>query len=190
MLLDLSKQKITGHLRIFEEETGNVLLDRHNAIHPENFSIAIADALSNNNGFIKEMVFGNGGVRVNSSNSYLYSSPQTIGRTASLYNETYSKVVDQNSSDNVNKSRNNMTISHVTGNIFTDIMIQCSLEKNEPSKQDISEENNDIISDYTFNEVGLRTYKNDLITHICFSPILKTSNRTLVFNYLLRIMIV
>lgn len=190
MLLDLTKEKITGHLRIYEKETGKVLLDRHNAIHPENISIAIAKSLSNNNGFIKEMCFGNSGVRVSASNEYLYSSPQTIGRTATLYNETYSKIVDHNDSNNVDSKRNNMTVSHITGNVYTDVMIQCSLEKNEPSAQSILNNNNQIITDYTFSEVGLRTYDDDLITHICFSPITKANNITLVFNYMLRIQIV
>lgn len=190
MLLDPTKTKVTGHLRIWEEETGNVLLDHHNAIHAENISISIANALSNNSGFIKELAFGNGGVRVNSNSEYLYSSPQTIGRTASLYNETYSKVVDQNSVNNVNKERNYMSVSHITGNVYSDIMIQCYLEKNEPSSQNVLNNSNEIIGEYTFSEVGLRDYQDNLITHICFSPINKSSNISLCFNYLLRIQIV
>lgn len=190
MFLDLAKSKISGHLRIYEEETGNVLLDKHNAIHPENFSLALANSLSNNNGYIEKMCFGNGGVRVNSSNEYLYSSPQTIGRTASLYNETYSKVVDQNSSENSKKNRNYMTVSHVTGNVYSDILVHCTLEMNEPESQNVLNNNNKIISEYTFSEVGLKNHKGDLITHICFYPIQKNSNLTLIFDYLVRIMMV
>ena len=190
MFLDLSKEKVKGHLRIYEKETGKVLLDKHNAIHPENFSLALADSLSNNNGFIREMCFGNGGVRVNASNEFFYSSPQTIGRTASLYNETYSKVVDQNASDNDRKNRNNMSVSHVIGNVYSDILIHCTLEKNEPTEQNVLNNDNQIISEYTFSEVGLKNYKGDLITHICHYPISKTSNITLVFDYLIRIQIV
>lgn len=185
-----NKTKITGHLRIYEQETGKILLDKHNAIHPENMSLAIADSLSNNNGFIYEMCFGNGGVRVNASNEFLYSSPQTIGRTASLYNQTYSKVVDQNSSDNLNKSRNYMTVSHVTGNVYSDILVHCTLEKNEPEEQNVLNNDSQIISEYTFSEVGLKNNKGDLLTHICHYPVQKSSNITLVFDYLVRIMIV
>lgn len=68
MFKDYSQPKIKGHLRIHEEETGKVLLDVHNDIHPENFSIALANSLSNNGGYITQLVFGNGGVRVNASN--------------------------------------------------------------------------------------------------------------------------
>ena len=99
MYSDIVKYKATGHLRIWEKETGKVLLDHHNAIHPENMSLAIAQSLSHGKGFIREMVFGNGGVRVNASNEFLYSAPQTIGRMASLYNER------NNQKDNQNKLR-------------------------------------------------------------------------------------
>ena len=191
MFKDYGQQKIKGHLRIHEEETGKVLLDVHNDIHPENFSIALANSLSNNGGYITQLVFGNGGVRVNASNEFLYSTQQKIGNTNYLFYETYYKVVDQHSiTDNLEKTRNYMTVSHVTGNVFSDILVHCTLEKGEPTEQNVLNNDSQIISEYTFSEVGLRTSKGDLITHICHYPISKTSNITLVFDYLLRIQIV
>ena len=83
-----------------------------------------------------------------------------------------------------------MTVSHVVGNVYSDILIHCTLEKNEPSEQNVLNNDNQIISEYTFSEVGLKNYKGDLITHICHYPISKTSNITLVFDYLIRIQIV
>lgn len=189
MFKENNTSKIQGHLRIYENETKKLLLDKHNDIHPENFSIALANSISNNGNFIKELALGNGGVRVNASNEYLYSSPQIIGRSASLYNETYFKVVDQKSSANLDSTRNYMTVSHVSGNIYTDILVHCTLEKNEPEGQNIID-SSAIISEYSFSEVGLRTDQGDLITHLCFSPITKKSNITLVFDYLIRIQIV
>ena len=190
LFYEYSNSKIQGHLRIYEEESQKVLFDRHNDIHPENFSMALANSLGNNGGSIQELAFGNGGVRVNASNEFLYSSPQTIGRTASLYNETYFKVVDQHSPANIDPTRNYMTVSHVSGNVFTDILVHCTLEKNEPTGQNVLNNDNQIISEYTFSEVGLRTASGDLITHICHYPIAKSSNIILVFDYLIRIQIV
>ena len=182
--------KIEGHIRIYEEESGKVLLDKHNAIHPENFSIAIGNALAHNGGIIKELAMGSGGVRVNASNEFLYSSPQTIGRTASLYNETYCKVIDQHNAENLDPTRNYITVSHATGNVYTDILCHCTLEKSEPTGENVAYNTSEIINEYTFNEVGLRTIDGDLITHACFYPISKSSSITLIFDYLLRIQIV
>lgn len=187
---DITNSKIQGHLRVYEEETGNLLLDHHNAIHPENFSLAISNSLANNGGIIKELAFGSGGVRVNASNEFLYSSPQTIGRTAGLYNETYKKVLDQHNQENTDPTRNYMSVSHATGNVYTDILCHCTLEKNEPEGQNVISNSSEIITEYTFNEVGLRTVDGDLITHLCFYPISKNSNITLIFDYLIRIQIV
>ena len=83
-----------------------------------------------------------------------------------------------------------MTVSHVNGNVFTDILVHCTLEKNEPTGQNTLNNDNQIISEYTFSEVGLRTNTGDLITHICHYPIAKSSNITLIFDYLIRIQIV
>ena len=191
MYSDIVKYKATGHLRIWEKETGKVLLDHHNAIHPENMSLAIAQSLSHGKGFIREMVFGNGGVRVNASNEFLYSAPQTIGRMASLYNETYSKIVDQNDSANNDVENNYMEVSHITGNVYSDILVHCTLQINEPSSQNVLNNDNEITTqDYQFSEIGLRTADGDLITHICCYPIEKSLNITLMITYNIRIQIV
>jgi hypothetical protein len=186
---DFANIDVKGHLTITEKETSNVLLSQHNDIHPENFSLALAYSISNNGNYIKELALGNGGVRVNASQEYLYSSPQIIGKSATLYNETYYKVVDQKSSENEDSSRNYMTVSHVSGNVYTDILVHCSLEKNEPEGQNVINDSS-IISEYTFSEVGLRTNEGDLITHLCFAPITKKQNITLIFDYLIRIKLV
>lgn len=191
MLSDIVNYKVTGHLRIWEKETGKVLLDHHNAIHPENMSLALAQALSHGKGFIREMVFGNGGVRVNASNEFLYSAPQTIGRMASLYNETYSKIVDQNDAGNNDVENNYMEVSHITGNVYSDVLVHCTLQKNEPSSQNVLNNDNEITTqDYQFSEVGLRTANGDLITHICHYPIEKSLNITLMITYNIRLQIV
>ena len=42
---DSIKTKPQGHLRIWEKESGKILLDQHNDINAENFSYAIAQSL-------------------------------------------------------------------------------------------------------------------------------------------------
>ena len=48
-----------GHIKIFDPETGEVFQDKRNAIHYENMSVAMVNALSNQGqGWIYQMVFG------------------------------------------------------------------------------------------------------------------------------------
>lgn len=183
--------KVTGHLRIWEKETGKVLLDHHNAIHPENMSLALAQSLAHGKGYIREMVFGNGGVRVNASNEFLYSAPQVIGRMASLYNETYAKIVDDKDAENNDPENNYIEVSHITGNVYSDVLIHCTLQKGEPSSQSIFNNDTEIATqEYQFSEVGLRTASGDLITHICHYPIEKALNITLEIAYNIRLQVV
>ena len=52
---------MTGHIKIFDPETGEVIVDKRNAIHYENMSQALANSLANKTtGYIHEMAFGNG----------------------------------------------------------------------------------------------------------------------------------
>ena len=190
LFTEQSKPIIKGHLRVYEEESGNLLLDRHNDIHNENFSKALAYAVSNQGNTIQELALGSGGVRVNASNEFLYSSPQIIGRTAALYSQTYSKIIDQHNPNNKDATRNYITVEHGSGNEYTDIKCHCTLEKDEPASQSVLSNSGEIISEYTFNEAGLMTSAGDLITHLCFYPISKSSNITLIFDYIIRIQMV
>ena len=63
-LLDKNGVLVQGHIKIFDPESKEILIDKRNAIHYENMSIALAESLANaGQGFVYEMAFGNGGVR-------------------------------------------------------------------------------------------------------------------------------
>ena len=56
---------LQGYIKITDPTTGEVLVDKRNAIHYENMSISLADSLSNQGqGMIYQMAFGNGGTTV------------------------------------------------------------------------------------------------------------------------------
>ena len=64
---------IKGHIKIFDPETKEVYIDKNNAIHYENMSIALADSVGNRgNGWIYEMSFGNGGTSVDPTGIITY----------------------------------------------------------------------------------------------------------------------
>ena len=73
-LNDKSGVVVKGHIKIHDPKTGEVYVDKRNAIHYENMSIALAESLANQGqGMIYEMSFGNGGTSVD-PNRYYYIS--------------------------------------------------------------------------------------------------------------------
>lgn len=181
-----------GHL-IIKDELGTILLDKDNSIHFENLSLAIAESLtagplnSSNPGFIYSMNFGNGGTTVNSSGIIIYNPPNIYGTNAQLYNQTYSKVVNNNFTADIDIVNNNITYSHISGNNYSDITVNCQLSYAEPADQLSFDNSNYIKSTYAFDELGLFSYDGQLLTHVIFSPIIKSKNRLFSISYSLRI---
>lgn len=188
---------IQGHIKIFDPETNEVFINKRNAIHYENFSIGLAQAMSNQGqGFIAEMCFGNGGSRIDPTGIITYLTPNSVGRNATLYNQTYIKNIDANPNNNLNldPSRNFMEVRHITGTAYTDILVSCLLDFGEPSGQQAFDNSTDANGTYVFDELGLRAYSPDgvagngmLLTHVIFHPVQKSLNRLLQIDYTVRI---
>lgn len=184
---------VQGHLKIHDPQSKHVFVDKRNAIHYENFSIALANSMANaGTGFISEMSFGNGGSRVDPTGIITYLTPNTVGINASLYNQTYYKVVDSNDSNNVNPSRNFMEVRHTPGAFYSDIMITCLLDFGEPNGQAAFDQSLNQDSTFVFDEIGLRGYSGtpnagQLLTHVIFHPVQKSLNRLIQIDYTIRI---
>jgi hypothetical protein len=181
-----------GHIKIFDPETGEVFQDKRNAIHYENMSVAMVTALSNQGqGWIYQMAFGSGGTTVDPTGLITYLTPNTIGVNTGLYNQTYAKIVDQNSTVNVDPTRNKMEIRHVSGATYSDIVISCLLDYGEPSGQQAFDNSQDMNSNFVFDELGLRSYnpngEGKLLTHVVFHPVQKSLNRLLQIDYTIRV---
>lgn len=183
---------VQGHIKIHNPETGEVFINKRNAIHYENMSIALAESLANSGqGFIYEMVFGNGGTTVDPTGVITYFTPNSTGSNSSLYNETYSKVVDDRSTNNVDPTRNKIETRHVTGTNYTDILITCLLDYGEPADQSAFDNATFIEDQYVFDELGLRSYSPSgtgrLLTHVIFHPVQKSLNRLIQIDYTVRV---
>jgi hypothetical protein len=189
--------KIEGFLKIYDPNNGEVFVDKKNAINYENMSEAIADTLSSRGyGEIYQMAFGNGGASVSETGVITYLPPNTTGQNAALYNQTYAKIVDDTSVFNLDPTRNKMTVSHTTGKVYTDILVQCLLDYGEPAGQAAFDNSTQTNSDYIFDELGLlANYGTDttgtvitrLLTHVIFHPVQKSLNRQIQIDYTVRI---
>jgi hypothetical protein len=185
--------KIEGFVKIFNPKTGEVFVDKKNAIHYENISIAMAQTLSDRDvGYIYLMAFGNGGSSVDPTGVITYLPPNTTGQNADLYNETYTKVVDDNSAANTDPTNNKMTVLHTTGKAYTDILVQCLLDYGEPAGQQAFDNSTNFNGEFVFDELGLKTWNGSatdlrLITHVIFHPVQKSLNRQIQIDYTLRI---
>jgi hypothetical protein len=91
---------VIGHCHI-EDDLGNVLLDKYNAIHPQNMARIVARALANEaQSSIYRIAFGNGGTLVDAAFTVTYKtsndgqSPDIATWDSRLYNETYSEIID------------------------------------------------------------------------------------------------
>lgn len=181
-----------GHIKIFDPETKEVFIDKRNAIHYENMSVAMVQSLSNQGlGTVYQMVFGTGGTTVDPTGLITYLTPNTIGVNSSLYNQTYSKVVDQNATENVDPVRNKMEIRHISGATYSDILISCLLDYGEPLDQAAFDNSVDMNGNFVFDELGLKSYnpngEGKLLTHVIFHPVQKSLNRLLQIDYTIRV---
>lgn len=192
------KIKIEGHVKIIEykdkkdvgcEEKGRVLLNQRNAIHNEHASILLARAVANkDNGSIFTMNFGTGGATIDPLGNIIFADPNVTG-AADLNTPVYFEVVDDTLGA---PAGNQMAVRHINGTLFSDVEIRTVIDKNEPFGQaaadNIGTNVND--GDFVFDEIGLKTEDDLLVTHIVFAPIEKAANRILEVVYTLRFRIV
>lgn len=204
---DVGSLHVQGHIRIHDPETGEVFVDKRNAIHYENISEAIAYSLANKGqSYIYEMHFGNGGTNVDPTGVINYLPSNTNTQTADLYNPTFFKIVDDTATANPDPINNRIEVRHIPGQIYTDLLITCLLDYGEPATQLAFDNDQNLDSEFTFDELGLRARSTDgtestfntitgayasstgkLLTHVVFHPVQKSLNRLIQIDYTVRI---
>ena len=201
--------RVVGHVLIKDRETGEVIRDVFNAIHRENMSEALALALGDRpHGHVQSMVFGNGGSIVSAVGNINYLPPNVDGADSNLYNQTFSKVVNDQSPLDQDPVNNKIRVNHALNTFYSDVQITCTLNYNEPSGQGAFDDapvvnasaallsgtamdNNGM---YIFDELGLKTFdpltgKTKLLSHVIFHPVQKALNRAIEIIYTIRIII-
>ena len=128
--------KIEGSIKITDPATGEVLVDKPNAINYETMSMSIAETLSSRGyGEIYQMAFGNGGASISATGVITYLPPNVTGLNAALYNQTYSKIVDDTSVFNTDPTRNKMTVLHTTGKTTAKKTVAAKVSNSKPVKK-------------------------------------------------------
>jgi hypothetical protein len=197
-MITLGPATVKGMLKIYDPVTKEVFVDKTNAIHYENMSIALAQSLAEyfvagqQVGYIYAMAFGNGGSSVDPTGVITYLPPNVTGQNADLYNQTYLKVVNQNSAANTDPTRNNLTVLHTAGKVYTDILVTCLLDYGEPAGQQAFDNSTNFNGEFVFDELGLKSWEGAsddlmLITHVIFHPVQKSLNRQIQIDYTVRI---
>jgi len=188
---------VKGHVLIKDGQTGEVLLDKNNAVHNKNMAIAIARGLDNEpadigSGVGKHQIYkiklGKGGSTITSGNQITFQQPNVTGAAADLYFPTYEEIIDEGQAGT--PAENSVTYQESPPPDETTIVIcTATIAAGEPNGQDLTDSppNPNPEAQYAFDELGLFTYDDRLLTHIIFSPILKTANRELVITYTLTI---
>ena len=194
--MDKTKNNIRGFIKISDVTDINnpeILVQKENAIHYENFSQALANSVTNRTtGYIEEMHFGNGGTAVDSTGVITYLTPNNTGSNSSLYNQTYYKSINDLSALNNDTARNKIVVRHTTGNKYTDIIVTALLDYGEPSGQAAFDNTTTMSDTYVFDEIALYSWEGTagegkLLTHVIFHPVQKSLNRLIQIDYTVRI---
>lgn len=156
--------EITGHVKITDTVSGVVLLDKENAIHTINMPRVLARGLANEpNYFIYKLSLGNGGT-YNSGTDIAILKPPNDGTNgdgfqSSLYNETFSIIVDS-TDPNFDPTGGTGVVSEEVGS-KSNVIITAYLGQNKPAGETTT---NPLSSptpsqlDFNFNEMGLYCY--------------------------------
>lgn len=184
-ILDNSVIRADGHVKIIDVHTGEVLLDKHNAINFINMSEALAGAIANKtdeNGqpyHIASIAYGNGGTTVDSTGNLTYNETNTFNTAGELYNQTYNQVIDGTIDNQIELS--------TSGEAFADLKITSTLDYDVPVGQNPIDDETDMEDDFVFDELGILLSTGKFISHLIFHPIEKSQNRKIQILYTVRI---
>ena len=217
MIQEAFKISVDGHVLVSDRATGEILIDKHNAIHPKNMATAIARGLSNAANYqIFKMKLGNRGTYIDGTQQIVFNPPITAGDDADLYNSTYVEVVDDGQmSVGVG---NSVTFTNIPASTNTRVIVTCVISANEAfSNARDTDGGGQIVnvsgtqagtpsagpagpnvgSPFFFDELGLFTQETAgtslngpgelMLSHLIFSPIEHTGNRELVIVYTLTV---
>lgn len=160
---------VSGHVRI-TDDAGAVVLDKTNAVHPQNISRIIARALANEqNHSIYKIAFGNGGTYIDATGQVSYRTPNdgqlpdSRAWQSRLYNETYFEVIDESSAKfgtgpgaNPAGDGSSTGVRSSAAGVQSLVVVTAVLNSSEPDSQVVTSLDPSALStDFVFDELGL-----------------------------------
>jgi hypothetical protein len=180
------KVNVAGHVLIQDAKSLEIILDKKNAVHSQNMALAIGKSFAHiADGFVSKMGFGNGGSFFNLFSVINYRSPNVTGTDAAMYNKTYEVQVDGRVIGTP-AANSVIALPAPAPSTATLIVVTAYLTGAEPVGQAVSDNlttNPD--ATYVFDEISLLTSAGSLLTHVIFSPVEKTANRSFLITYTL-----
>ena len=86
-----------------------------------------------------------------------------------------------------------MTVRHIPGTVYSDVLVTCLLDYGEPAGQFAFDNASTLDSPFVFDELGLKGFSaagpgaGKLLTHVVFHPVQKSLNRLIQIDYTIRI---
>ena len=217
MFNDKIDSQVIGTLKIYDKDSGEILVQKKNAIHPGNMAYVLASALANKPTSVNAsgsapsinwMAFGNGGSV--STTTLSYRSP----RVSSTYDQLpitssgSSLYVPKYEQETVNtvyypgQDMSGKTVPNNTAKVnfsvnLTHAAYATAVGETIPASDSSSD--NVAVAAFTIDEIGLLSgvtnsgvldkTKTLMLTHVTFHPVLLAANRTIVIDYTVTIQI-
>jgi hypothetical protein len=177
MFNDNIKSQVIGTLKISDKDSGEVLVQKRNAIHPGNMAYVIASALAgkpaniNQDGaapYINWMAFGNGGS--NSTTTLSYRSPRVFGvydelpitsSNSRLYAKTYQQQTNNTvyfPGEEMDTNNNTETVADNTSKIVFSVELDhdaYATMVGETTPETDSSLDEPAVAAFTFDEIAL-----------------------------------
>jgi len=193
-LNEQSTVNVEGHVVITDVDTGEILLDKYNAINFQNFAYAVAMAMGNqttsggDNHFIGKLAFGYGGTTIDVNGNVTYKDAKVTGESVTgLY--TASQDTSVSPAVDLQVAVTDFTVSNATNQPYSDLECKTVLDYAFPADALATDNAGDFDSagNYVFDEIALVSDAGKFLTHLIFHPIQKSQNRKLEILYTLRI---
>ena len=218
MFKDTIKSQVIGTLKIYDKESGDVLVQKKNAIHPGNMAYVMASAMagtatsvnsSGNAPSINWMQFGSGGSTSTTTLSYrsprVYPTYDQLAVTASN-SSLYVPKYEQLTTNTVYYPGEDMGAGAIVPNNTSKVKFSVNLTHadyatavGESIPSSDSSASSAQVEAFTFDEIGLMAGVTDtgaldktktlMLTHVTFHPVLLAANRTIVIDYTVTIQI-